>query len=281
MECELLTSDYFRQTFKFLPASNTPLYAQLAAYIKIQIRSAVFKPGDKMIAENELGEILEVSRTTIRQCMNRLVDEGLLVRYRGKGSFIADQKIRRNINYMYNFTENIRNTGAVPSSVVLQKEVRLADQIIAEKLYLPPDNSRVFFLSRLRCADDEPILLEKTYIPYYLCEGIETYDFSHASLYDMLNSQYSLNLFHAVETIEAVIISGDNEKKLKCKGKVPGYKIQRISYLESNTVFEYTTSITRSDKCIFRLDLYKNTNSVKHNVDFERKLQIETKNDPV
>jgi GntR family transcriptional regulator len=227
-----------------------------------------------MIAENELCEILKVSRTTIRQCMNRLVDEGLLVRYRGKGSFIADQKIRRNINYMYNFTENIRNAGAVPSSVVLQKEVGPADQIIAEKLCLPPGNTLVFFLSRLRCANDEPILLEKTYIPYYLCEGIEAADFSHASLYDTLSSRYSLNLFRAVETIEAVIISGDNEKKLKCKGRGPGYKIQRISYLESNTVFEYTTSITRSDKCVFRLDLYKNTNSVKHNVDFERKLQI-------
>jgi GntR family transcriptional regulator len=270
----LLTSDYFKHTFKFLPVSNTPLYAQLASYIKIQIQSAVFKPGDKMIAENELGEILKVSRTTIRQCMNRLVDEGLLVRYRGKGSFIADQKIRRNINYMYNFTENIRNAGAVPSSVVFQKEVGPADQIIAEKLCLPPDNNRVFFLSRLRCANDEPVLLEKTYIPYYLCEGIETDDFSHASLYDLLSNRYSLNLFHAVETIEAVIISGDSQKKLKCKGMVPGYKIQRISYLESNTVFEYTTSVTRSDKCIFRLDLYKNTNSVKHNVDFERKLQI-------
>jgi GntR family transcriptional regulator len=270
----LLTIDYFKRTFQFLPASNTPLYAQLASYIKIQIQSAVFKPGDRMIAENELCEILKVSRTTIRQCMNRLVDEGLLVRYRGKGSFIADQKIRRNINYMYNFTENIRNAGAVPGSVVFQKKVGPADQIVAEKHCLPLDNNRVFFLSRLRCANDEPILLEKTYIPYYLCGGIETNDFSYASLYDMLSNRYSLNLFHAVETIEAVIISGDNQKKLKCKGRVPGYKIQRISYLESNTVFEYTTSITRSDKCIFRLDLYKNTNSMKHNVDFERKLQI-------
>ncbi|MDR2631952.1 MAG: UTRA domain-containing protein, partial [Spirochaetaceae bacterium] len=87
-------------------------------------------------------------------------------------------------------------------------------------------------------------------------------------------NRYSLNLFHAVETIEAVIISGDNEKKLKCKGRMPGYKIQRISYLESGYIFEYTTSVTRADKCIFRLDLYKNANSVKHNVDFERQLQI-------
>jgi GntR family transcriptional regulator len=206
--------------------------------------------------------------------MNRLVDEGLLVRYRGKGSFIADRKLRRNINYMYNFTENIRDAGAVPSSIVLQKEVCQASSIINEKLQLPQGTGRVFFLSRLRCADNEPLIFEKTCIPYYLCEGIETLDFSGLSLYQTLSSRYSLNLFHAVETIEAVIISGDNGKKLKCGGRMPGYKIQRISYLESGYIFEYTTSITRADKCIFRLDLYKNANSIKHNVDFERQLQV-------
>jgi GntR family transcriptional regulator len=270
----MLSMDYFKQTFKFIPGSSMPLYAQLASYIKMQIQASVFKPGDKMIAEQDLCNILNVSRTTIRQSMNRLVDEGLLVRYRGKGSFIADQKLRRNINYMYNFTENIRDAGAVPSSIVLQKEICQASQTINEKLQLPKGTDRVFFLSRLRCADNEPLIFEKTYIPYYLCGGIEALDFSGLSLYQTLSNRYSLNLFHAVETIEAVIISGDNEKKLKCRGRMPGYKIQRISYLESGYIFEYTTSITRADKCIFRLDLYKNANSVKHNVDFERQLQV-------
>jgi GntR family transcriptional regulator len=270
----MVSVDYFKETFKFIPGSNIPLYAQLAAYIKIQIQASIFAPGDKMIAEQDLCSILKVSRTTIRQSMNRLVDEGLLVRYRRKGSFIADRKLRRNINYMYNFTENIRDAGAVPSSIVLHKEICQADQAINEKLQLPKGNDRVFFLSRLRCVDNDPLIFEKTYIPYYLCEGIETLDFSDLSLYQTLSNRYSLNLFHAVETIEAVIISGDNEKKLKCKGRMPGYKIQRISYLESGYIFEYTTSITRADKCIYRLDLYKNANSIKHNVEFERKLQV-------
>ena len=60
--------------------------------------------------------------------MDRLVDEGLLVRYRGRGSFIADPKMKRNINYLYNFTENMRELGAVPASVVIKSEVVEADQ---------------------------------------------------------------------------------------------------------------------------------------------------------
>jgi GntR family transcriptional regulator len=272
----MLTADYFKETFKFSAADNTPLYAQLESYIKMQIKAEVLKPGDRMITENELCALLKVSRTTVRQSMNRLVEEGFLVRYRGKGSFIADRKLRRNINYMYNFTENIRSTGAVPSSVVLKSEVLTAGEELCEKLHLPQNNTRVFFLSRLRCADSAPILYENTYIPYYLCEGIERLDFSGKSLYQTLSGEYSLHLFHAVETIEAVIIRGNNQKQLRCKGNMPGYKIQRLSYLDSNYIFEYTTSITRADKCVFRLDLYKNknNNSSKNNVDFERQLQI-------
>jgi GntR family transcriptional regulator len=270
----LLTADYFKQTFKFTIGGSTPLYAQLASYIRIQIQASVFKPGDQMITENELCDILKVSRTTIRQCMNRLVDEGLLVRSRGKGSFIADQKLRRNINYMYNFTENIRSAGAVPSSIVLEKTIKSADQIIREKLQLPEGNDRVFFLVRLRCANDEPVVYEKTYVPYYFCEGIEHFDFSHASLYQILNGHYSLILNRAVEMIEAVILNSDMEKKLGCKGRMPGFSIQRTSYLESGYIFEYTTSITRADKCVYRLDLYNKGNSTRNGVDFERQLQI-------
>jgi DNA-binding GntR family transcriptional regulator len=95
----------------------------------------------------------------------------------------------------------------------------------------PPDwqtglFASIFLRTRfMRRADNEPLIFEKTYIPYYLCGGIEALDFSGLSLYQTLSNRYSLNLFHAVETIEAVVISGDNEKKLKCRGRMPGYKI--------------------------------------------------------
>jgi GntR family transcriptional regulator len=240
----------------------------------MQIKASVLKPGDRMIAETELCDILKISRTTVRQSMNRLVDEGLLVRYRGKGSFIAETKMRRTINYLYSFTESIRSAGAVPGSIVLTQEISQADELVREKLKLPLSNSKVFFLSRLRCADNVPILLEHTCIPYYLCGGIESFDFSNRSLYHTLSAGYALNLFHGEETIEAVIIKGKNKDMLKCNSGAPGYKIQRISYLESEYVFEYTTSLTRSDKCIFRLDLYNSPKSARSSIGFEPRLQI-------
>lgn len=266
--------DYFKETFHFSLGSDSPLYEQLASYIKIQIQAGILKPGDQMITETTLCKILNISRTTVRQCMDRLVEEGLLVRYRGRGSFIADPKMKRNINYLYNFTENMKELGASPNSIVLKSEVVDAPVFIREQLRLPGIQTKVFKLYRLRCANNEPILFEKSYIPYYLCEGIENHDFSSVSLYNTLNERYALNLYRATETIEAIIINKDEASLLKCTAKVPGYKIQRISYLDSGFIFEFTTSITRADKCIFQLELYKNTNSTKNPINIRRQVTL-------
>lgn len=265
---------YFKKTFKFSAENNIPLYSQLASYIKMQIKMGELKPGDKIIPESSISEILNISRTTVRQTMNRLVEEGLLVRYRGKGTFVAEPKIKRNINYLYNFTENIQEAGAVPSSVVLQSKIITLDDNIAERMMLSESQREAFLLQRLRCANDEPILMETTYIPYFLCKGIEKFNFSTLSLYDILTNYYSLNLYHAVETFEAILIDKDTAKHLRCSPNTQGFKIDRISELDSGYVFEYTTSITRADKCIFRLDLYKHANQNKNTMDFSRCLTI-------
>lgn len=267
--------DYFKNTFHFSIEKNIPLYEQLVSYIKIQIQLGVLKPGDQMIPENDLCKILNVSRTTVRQCMNRLVEEGLLIRQRGRGSFIANSKLKRNINYLYNFTENIRSIGAVPTSIVLTKEViDITDKQLISSLRLPENSPKAFHLIRLRCADNTPLLLENTYIPYYLCDGIEQFNFETISLYDTLTNQYLLNLYHASETIEAIIIKGVTAKLLKCSSNTPGYQIERISHLDSGYVFELTTSTTRADKCVFRLELYKNTLSSKNKLDFQRTMRV-------
>lgn len=233
------------------------------------------KIGDRLITEVELCDILKVSRSTVRGAMNRLVEEGLLIRRRGKGSFVAEMKMRRDINYLYNFTENIRRAGGAPSSVVLKSGIVEADEFIRDMLNLPGDSRRAFFLSRIRCADNEPILLEDTYIPYYMCEGIEKFDFSERSLYETLRVEYGLHIYHAEETIAAILIKGEIKKKLRCASNSPGYKIRRLSYLDNEYIFEYTTSITRADKCVFKLDLVNNAKSrIGGGVDFQRQLQV-------
>lgn len=259
--------EYLKKTFHFSETSTTPLYIQLVSYFRLQIQTGELRPGDQMIPETVLSEALKVSRTTIRQAMNYLVSEGLLTRRRGKGTFISNPKLKRNINYLYDFTENILSIGAVPSSIVLVSErLDITPEPIRSVLQLKAPDLRTFHLERLRCANQEPILIERTYIPYFLCEGIEQYDFSQQSLYRVLTDKYALQHYHASETIEADLISKEESVLLHCSSRSACYHITRVSKLDTGLIYEYTDSTTRADKCVFHLELYKKQN---HNVPFK------------
>ena len=264
----------FKDVVNMELSSNIPIYEQLANYIRIQIQTGFFKPGEKVIPENDLCDLLSVSRTTVRQAMEKLVDEGLIIRYRRKGSFIADSKLKRSINSLYNFSNNMRELGANPSSIVIKKGIEEATEEASRKLQLPATANKVFYLERLRCADDKPVLLEKTYIPYYLCTGIEFIDFEKASLYDALVQIYALKINKAIETISAVLIREEEAKLLKCEKNVAGYKISRISYLDTGFIYEYTTSITRADMCEFQFELYKNPQKNRESSNIQRNISL-------
>lgn len=253
--------------------ATLPLYEQMTSALRRQIRSGALAPGDKLPTENSLVETLHVSRTTVRQAMDQLVDEGLIIRHRGRGSFVASPKMKRTIGGLYNFTENMRELGATPTSTVLENAVEEADDRIRTRLQLPANQTKVFHLTRLRCADTAPMLLEDTYIPYYLCEGIEQVDFAHASLYQTLSTRYALNLYHATETIEAIAIDKAEAQLLECTQKTPGYRITRVSNLDSGLIYEFTSSITNAERCAFQLELYSGT-LTKKPMAFQRTMSL-------
>ena len=109
-------------------------------------------------------------------------------------------------------------------------------------------------------CNDDPVLIERTYIPYFLCEGIERYDFSRQSLYRVLTEQYSLQHYRASEVIEASLISKEESKLLNCSARSACYHITRVARLDTGLIYEYTDSTTRADKCVFHLDLYLKEN---------------------
>ncbi|MGD1822543.1 MAG: GntR family transcriptional regulator, partial [Pleomorphochaeta sp.] len=88
-----ITSKYVKETFDFDSSVKIPFYVQFASYVRLQIQAGNFKSDDIMVAETKLCEILNVSRTTIRQAFNMLVEEGYLFRTRGRGSYISKPKL--------------------------------------------------------------------------------------------------------------------------------------------------------------------------------------------
>lgn len=251
-----MTIEYIQRTFQLLSNSSEPIYTQLANYFRRLVNAKVLVPGEKMPPEEEMCRALNVSRTTMRQAINLLVDEGLLVRYRAKGTFVSERKLTRRLNHLYNFTSDMKSIGMTPSSTILNQRLEdLRGSYIQQKLDLPDQLATAFRLSRVRCANGQPVLLEDTYIPSYLCPGIEQYDFSHLSLYDILKQVYNLQPVSASETLQAIIIPARERKILNCPNNTVGYRINRVGRLNSHCTYEYTTSITRADICLYQFEM--------------------------
>lgn len=141
----------------------TPLYYQLKLLITEMIDAGRLRHGDALPTEAELSEALEISRPTIRQCMQELVAEGYLTRQKGKGTFVSQKKIE--INYIAkheSFHEIISKYGYTPFTRVLSFRQIAPEPSINEILQLPPDEP-LYSLVRLCMANDAPMLFSESY----------------------------------------------------------------------------------------------------------------------
>ena len=146
--------------------SQQPLYMQLMKEIKEQIQNGYYKPGDQIPTENQLSELYQVSRITVRRTIEELCAQGVLVKRQGKGTFVEAPKIYRKIENDNNmsFSAACRANGRRPSSHIISCTVMDAENWQMEFLKLHADR-RLYHIERILSADDLPIIYEHIYIP--------------------------------------------------------------------------------------------------------------------
>jgi len=252
---------------EILEESGIPLYQQLKNILKGQILSGVLKPGDRIPPETELCAKYGVSRITVRQAIHSLVEEGFLYRKQGKGTFVTSPKLRRRLPKLYSFTEDMLELGLQPSSRVLSCEVVAADEKIREILRLPAQEEKVNRIVRVRCANNEPILLETTVIPLYLCPGLIEEDLERGSLYAVLREKYGLLLDHAYETYEVGKVRKEEAQYLECRVGLPAFIIERVAYLRNEVPVEWTKSVARGDRLRFTVLLVADQAQIRRQVE--------------
>jgi len=142
--------------------SKIPYYQQLYTILRGKISRGEWKPGDLIPTENELIEIYQVSRSTVRQVLDMLVNEGLVYRERGRGSFIAHPTVEQTMTRIVSFTEDMRQRGFEPGTRVLSARLVPASKEIGERLQVPIGET-LACLERLRLADSEPMSIEESY----------------------------------------------------------------------------------------------------------------------
>ncbi|GAB7388956.1 phosphonate metabolism transcriptional regulator PhnF [Bacillaceae bacterium] len=234
--------------------SPIPIYYQLKNFIKEQIENGIWKPGDMIPSERELSEEFAISRMTVRQAFNELVNEGLLYRKRGMGTFVAKPKVDQKLSKLTNFTSDMLSRGMKPGAKVLALNTIPATKKIAEKLNLR-EGDHVVELFRLRLADEEPMALERSFLPYAKVSPILEEELENKSLYELLRNRCNLHLVRAKQTIEISYCNPQDAALLEIAPDTPSLLIERITFTEDGQPVEYVRSYYRADRYKFSIEM--------------------------
>ena len=232
-----------------------PLFYQLKTLILDEIKQDHYKAGDMIPTAEELSNIFEISRTTIRQAITELVQEGWLYRVKGKGTFVTRPKIEHSfIKKVESFNDEMTRIGMVPSTEVLDLKIITAGPKVAKGLKIN-EKDQVVYLFRKRMADGEPIVTIRTYLPYRSCAYIMEHDFEQESLYHMLSEKEETRVCMAHRTIEAVEATTEDARYMEIK---PGKAIQlstTVGYNIFSQPIEYSIARYRGDRSSFDVNI--------------------------
>ena len=161
-----------------------PQYRQIEQVLRERI--AALQPGDPLPSDAELVAEFGVSRMTARNAMERLAADGLIRREPGRGSFVTQPPAHRRTNRLMTFTQEMRRTGRVPSSRVLDRSIRPSTPSESAALGLRP-HEPVVRLRRLRLADGRPIALETAVLVSATASAVLGADLERGSLHETLS----------------------------------------------------------------------------------------------
>ncbi len=227
--------------------SKLPYYQQLYEILRQKIILGEWKPGDMIPPESEMIETYQVSRNTVRQVLDILVNEGYIYRQRGKGTYIAHPTLEQTTSRIISFTEDMRQRGFDPGTNVLEAVIIPAPQDIAEQLQITPGEDLVK-IKRLRLADEEPMSIEESYLVHRYCPNVLDHNFAEEPLRQILEKNYGIRLVNAKQVIKAVQTADELKDELKISKQAALLFIERISFSQIGVPVEFLRIFYRADR---------------------------------
>ncbi|KRG15915.1 GntR family transcriptional regulator [Lederbergia galactosidilytica] len=233
--------------------NRLPLYYQLMDILVGKIDAGELKEHDRLPSERELCEMYDVSRTTVRQAMQELEKENYIYKQHGKGTFVSPKVINQSLVKFYSFTEEMKKINKVPSTKVLAFERIGCESKLAIKMGLV-EGEQLYKITRLRLADDIPMLYEISYLPVSKFPDLQVESLKKQPMYTIFRDLYQVGLTKASERFRAVPTTKEEADLLQINENEPSLLIERLTY-EDEMVVEYTSTIARGDKFTYSVEL--------------------------
>jgi GntR family transcriptional regulator len=237
--------------------AEQPVYRQLQDLIRGSITSGAWKLGSAIPTEKAFAQQFGVARMTVRQALDGLIRDGLLIRIRGRGTFVTRPRVERELTRMHSFSEDMRDRGMIPSTRLLTRQVVPAPDEVGADLCLGRREA-VIMLQRLRFADDLPMALETSYLNYERCQPVLDADLEAGSLYHFLETHLRLPLSHAAQELEASLPDKAEAELLHMSRHQPMLMIRQTTYIRGPVGEEPVIrgrTVYRADRYRFRLEV--------------------------
>ncbi|HEX2986521.1 MAG TPA: GntR family transcriptional regulator [Caproiciproducens sp.] len=179
-----------------------PAYMAMHDHLKEDIKSGKYQIGDLLPTESELEKIFQVSRTTVRQAMSVLAQEGLVEIKQGRGTMVLDYKTKQDLNKVTSVTESLRRRGYTVRTKSMYIDRVPANELLSKELEVMP-GTMLARVQRIQLANEKPVVIMKNYIPCETVPGIEQYMGRFSALYQFLEEQYRIEIDAANDKITA------------------------------------------------------------------------------
>lgn len=223
----------------------TPLYIQIMEEIENQIKSKKLLPGEKLKPETELAKEYGVSLITVRNAISNLIKKGLVTRKQGKGTFVIQQKFNKNINNLQGFSDLCYQIGATPGAITLENNLITPSESILTKLNLSI-NDKVIYISRLRLANNEPVVIEKNYFSIKYISLLQE-NLNNSSLFKILKEKLNVQVASSIKKIEICKATKEEAELLKIKKNTPLLFIKSTTFDEKNNPLYVGIQIINAD----------------------------------
>jgi GntR family transcriptional regulator len=218
----------------------------------IRQRLARLKPGAELPSEAQLCDEFGVSRMTARHAIDRLAQEGLVFRMRGRGTFVSEPPTHRRANSLLSFSNEMRRQGRTPSSRLLGRALRAATREEAARLQLK-DAEKVLWFRRIRLADGHPIAVESTRLHRRTAAAVLAADLQTVSLHAVL-VRAGFPPTRGRATISAEPASADDARWLEMRKGDPMLVERRVIVDQEGLPLEFTESRYPADRYALDVD---------------------------
>jgi GntR family transcriptional regulator len=229
-----------------------PLYLQLKRWIEDAVSRGTIRPGDALPSERDLAVKVDVSRVTVRKAVQQLVRDGVLIQRHGSGTYVAPQshRVEQSLSQLTSFTDDMARRGMAATAIWLDRGLYLPSPEETVTLGLS-SGEQVARVSRLRRANDVPLAIERASLSARILPEPQAIQ---SSLYAHLEKSGNRPV-RAIQRLRAANLGDEDAKLLDVPTGAASLNIERISYLASGRVIEFTRSVYRGDTYDFVAEL--------------------------